>query len=102
MLMIHEGTACDWGQCWLLQEQDLGWTPLQQPWLELQSSIYEDYAPEVVEQRQKYREVMSELYNLGFKPALLFPARLVNMMKDGALDGPGVNWQTASLVVLSV
>lgn len=46
-------------------------------------SIYEDYAPEVVEQRQKYREVMSELYNLGFKPALLFPARLIIVMKDG-------------------
>ena len=46
-------------------------------------SIYEDYAPEVVEQRQKYREVMSELYNMGFKPALLFPARLVIVMKDG-------------------
>ncbi|KAG7524860.1 hypothetical protein JOB18_018055 [Solea senegalensis] len=28
-------------------------------------SIYEDYAPEVMEQRQKYRDVMSELYNLG-------------------------------------
>lgn len=37
----------------------------------------------MVEQCQKYREVMSELYNLGFKPALLFPARLVIVMKDG-------------------
>ena len=36
-----------------------------------------------MEQRQKYREVMSELYNMGFKPALLFPARLVIVMKDG-------------------
>ena len=46
-------------------------------------SICEDYAPEVVEQCQKYQEVMSELYNLGFKPALLFPTRLVIVMKDG-------------------
>uniref|UniRef100_A0A0F8AGW2 LINE-1 type transposase domain-containing protein 1 n=1 Tax=Larimichthys crocea TaxID=215358 RepID=A0A0F8AGW2_LARCR len=46
-------------------------------------SIYEDYAPEVVAQRQKYREMMSELYNLGFKPALLFPAMIVAVMKDG-------------------
>lgn len=46
-------------------------------------SIFEEYATEVVEQRQKYWEVMSELYNLGFKPALLFPARLVIVMKDG-------------------
>lgn len=46
-------------------------------------AIYEDYAPEVVEQRQKYREVMSELYDLGFRPALLFPARLVITTKDG-------------------
>ncbi len=46
-------------------------------------SIYEDYAPDVVERRQKYRDVMSKLYNLGFKPALLFPARLIIVMKDG-------------------
>ncbi|KAF3837750.1 hypothetical protein F7725_009518 [Dissostichus mawsoni] len=39
-------------------------------------AIYEDYAPEVMEQRYKYRGVMAELYNLGLKPALLFPARL--------------------------
>lgn len=46
-------------------------------------AIYEDYAPEVLEQRSKYREVMSELYNLGLKPALLFPARLTIVTKDG-------------------
>lgn len=46
-------------------------------------SIYEDYAPEVMEQRSKYREVLSELYNLGLKPALLFPARLTIVTKDG-------------------
>ncbi|KAI4802306.1 hypothetical protein KUCAC02_020154 [Chaenocephalus aceratus] len=37
-------------------------------------AIYEDYTPEVMEQRYKYREVMVvELYNLGLKPALHAP-----------------------------
>lgn len=44
-------------------------------------AIYEDYAPEVLEQRSKYREVLSEMYNLGLKPALLFPARLTIVTK---------------------
>ena len=38
--------------------------------------IFEDYPPEVVELRRESREVMSELYKLNLKPALLFPARL--------------------------
>ena len=46
-------------------------------------AIYEDYAPEVMEQRYKYREVMAGLYNLGLKPALLFPARLSMVPKEG-------------------
>ncbi|KAI4822545.1 hypothetical protein KUCAC02_008083 [Chaenocephalus aceratus] len=48
-------------------------------------AIYEDYTPEVMEQRYKYREVMAELYNLGLKPALLFPARLSIVSKEGVL-----------------
>lgn len=47
-------------------------------------AIYEDYAPEVMAQRSKYRQVMGELYNLGLKPALLFPARLSITAKDGS------------------
>lgn len=46
--------------------------------------IYEDYAPEVMEQRYKYSEVLAELYNShhqGLTPALLFPARLSIMMR---------------------
>ncbi|CAM4730842.1 unnamed protein product [Leuciscus chuanchicus] len=46
-------------------------------------SICEDYALEVMEQRSKYREVLSELYNLGLKPALLFPVRLTIVTKVG-------------------
>ncbi|KAI4800797.1 hypothetical protein KUCAC02_007095 [Chaenocephalus aceratus] len=46
-------------------------------------AIYEDYTPEVMEQSYKYREVMAELYNLGLKPALLFPARLSIVSKEG-------------------
>ncbi|KAI4810348.1 hypothetical protein KUCAC02_019186 [Chaenocephalus aceratus] len=47
-------------------------------------AIYEDYPSEIVEQRREYQEVMSELYQRGFKPALLFPARLNITLKDGA------------------
>ena len=46
-------------------------------------AIYDDYTPEVMEQRSKYREVMSDLYKLGLKPALLFPARLSINAKEG-------------------
>ncbi|KAI4804215.1 hypothetical protein KUCAC02_025849 [Chaenocephalus aceratus] len=46
-------------------------------------AIYEDYPSEIVEQRREYKEVMSELYQQGFKPALLFPARLNITLKDG-------------------
>ena len=46
-------------------------------------AIYEDYAPEVLEQRAKYREVLADLYNLGLRPVLLFPARLIITTKDG-------------------
>lgn len=46
-------------------------------------AIYDDYSPEVVEQRAQYRGVMTELYNLGFKPSLLFPARLRITTKAG-------------------
>ncbi len=46
-------------------------------------AIYDDYSPEVLEQRAQYRGVMAELYSLGFKPSLLFPARLRIMTKEG-------------------
>ncbi len=49
--------------------------------------IFEDYTPEVLEQRTKNREVMSSLYNLGLKPSLLFPARLTITLKDGSRKG---------------
>lgn len=40
-------------------------------------AIYEDYSPEVMEQRAQFREVMAEMYKQGFKPALLYPARII-------------------------
>ena len=45
--------------------------------------IYEDYCPDVLEQRSAYREVMAKLYNLGLRPALLYPAKLQITRKDG-------------------
>lgn len=38
--------------------------------------MFEDYTPEVVEQRNEFKVVMLELYERGFKPTLLYPARL--------------------------
>lgn len=46
--------------------------------------IFEDYTPEVAEERAKYRAVMAELYNLALRPALLFPARLQITLENGA------------------
>lgn len=36
--------------------------------------IVEDYSPEVISQRTEYKDVMAELYKLGLKPALIYPA----------------------------
>lgn len=46
--------------------------------------VLEDYCPEVVNQRGEYRDVMAELYQLGQKPALLYPARLRLTLSSGA------------------
>lgn len=46
-------------------------------------TIYEDYSPEVMEQRSLYRGVMAKLYKQGFRPSLLFPAKLRITAKDG-------------------
>lgn len=48
-----------------------------------QIRIVEDYCPEVLSQRAEYREVMTELYNRGLKPSLLFPARLRITLSSG-------------------
>ncbi|KAK7912875.1 hypothetical protein WMY93_013086 [Mugilogobius chulae] len=45
--------------------------------------IFEDYCPEVLEQRSAYRGVMKELYNLGLKPALRFPGKIVYCDHEG-------------------
>lgn len=38
--------------------------------------FYEDYSVDVLKQRAQYKDVMAELYRRGFRPSLLFPARL--------------------------
>jgi len=44
-------------------------------------AVYEDYAPEIRAQCNEYKEVMSGLWQMGFKPSLLFLAKL---SKQGA------------------
>lgn len=46
--------------------------------------IYEDFSPEVQEQRAAYRNIMATLYNQGLRPALLYPARLQITNRDGS------------------
>ena len=46
--------------------------------------IFEDYTPEVAEERARYRTVMAELYNLALRPSLLFTARLQITLETGA------------------
>lgn len=45
--------------------------------------IYDDYCPEVMEQRAEYKDVMRQLYNLKLSPSLLYPARLFIKSDDG-------------------
>ncbi|XP_055487770.1 uncharacterized protein LOC129695034 [Leucoraja erinacea] len=45
--------------------------------------IFEDYCPEIVEQRSAYRDDMKELYNLSLKPSLHYPAKLFIMAGEG-------------------
>lgn len=46
-------------------------------------AIYEDFAPEVVEQRSTYRGVLKSLYEAGHRPVLRFPARLFISSENG-------------------
>lgn len=46
-------------------------------------AFYEDYPADVLELRSEYREVMSQLYDLGLKPSLQYPARLKITTEDG-------------------
>lgn len=45
--------------------------------------IVEDYCPEVLEERSAYRGVMKDLYELGLKPQLRYPAKLFIMTDSG-------------------
>ena len=45
--------------------------------------IYDDYCPEVMDQRAEYKEVMHQLYTLKLKPSLLYPARLFIKADNG-------------------
>lgn len=45
--------------------------------------IFKDFRPEVMDQCSKYWDIMAKLYNLGLRPALLFPARLHITLESG-------------------
>lgn len=45
--------------------------------------FYEDYNADVQKQRAQYKDVMAELYQRGFRPSLLFPAKLRITLQGG-------------------
>ena len=46
-------------------------------------AVFEDFTPEVMEQRAAYREVMALLYKRGLKPTLRYPAKLFITAANG-------------------
>lgn len=64
-------------------------------------TIYEDYTPEVMEERHKYKEVMSRLYVLGLKPSLRYPARL-SIITTGGTRKTFLNKTEAENYVMSL
>ncbi|XP_057697484.1 cytochrome P450 2J4-like isoform X2 [Corythoichthys intestinalis] len=65
-------------------------------------AVYEDYPPDIVEQRKEYSEVMSRLYKLGLKPTLLYPARLFIKPKEGGVAlSNGYPWKKHRRFVVS-
>ena len=45
--------------------------------------LYDDYCPEVMDQRAEYKEVMRQPFTLKLRPSLLYPARLFIRADDG-------------------
>lgn len=45
--------------------------------------LFDDYSPDVLKQCAEYRGPMAELYKRGYKPALLYPARLRITLPNG-------------------
>ena len=39
-------------------------------------SVFEDYPPEVADERKTYSDAMSDLWKMGLKPSLRYPAQL--------------------------
>lgn len=46
-------------------------------------AFYEDYTPDVMEQRAAYRDVIAQLYQLGHKPTLQYLAKLMVRAENG-------------------
>ena len=45
--------------------------------------LYDDYSPDLLKQRAEFKTCMSELYQRGYKPALLYPAKLRVTLPNG-------------------
>lgn len=45
--------------------------------------LYDDYSPDLLKQRAEYKSCMTELYQRGYKPALLYPAKLRITLPNG-------------------
>ncbi|KAJ3593507.1 hypothetical protein NHX12_005841 [Muraenolepis orangiensis] len=45
--------------------------------------FYDDYSPDMLKLRAKFKSSMAELYKQGYKPALIYPARLRISLPNG-------------------
>ncbi|KAJ4941916.1 hypothetical protein JOQ06_011788 [Pogonophryne albipinna] len=45
--------------------------------------LYEDYSSDVLKERAEYKSSMAELYKRGYRPALLYPAKLRITLPNG-------------------
>ena len=45
--------------------------------------LYDDYSPDLLKQRAEFKTCMAELYQRGYKPALLYPAKLRVTLPNG-------------------
>ncbi|KAJ4922933.1 hypothetical protein JOQ06_022601 [Pogonophryne albipinna] len=45
--------------------------------------LYEDYSSDVLKERAEYKSSMAELYKRGYRPALLYPAKLRITLTNG-------------------
>lgn len=91
---IFPSTSNQWAGC--------SRSPQTEEWPEVHKRIYEDYCPDVLEQRMAYHDAMAKLYNLDLRPALLYRTKLQITDREGnkigsRLRNPSLFWDYGQL-----